>query len=147
MKNLIVLKDYYGRNSVQHENKISLTYLRRGFLEYWNSNSEHPQTLGFIDENLATLHFSLYLIKNHPITEVLKQRIDQLHQSGMIKKLEVEEVFRATEETKNQKRIKTEDKLMLTFDHLGVCFAIFIVMLALSCVVFVIEVVVGRFAS
>jgi hypothetical protein len=126
---------------VEHANKISFVVYRKGTLLWSALMSDKPTSLHFIEEDFLTDHFCLYLEKSSPLNKIINRKIDQLLQAGIIQKFE-DERFEATKRV--SKSDNEEIAQMLTLEHLGLCFIAIMILLALSCVVFVIECVVGR---
>jgi hypothetical protein len=126
---------------VDHANKISFVVIRKETQLGHALNTDKPTSLNFIEENLITDHFCLLLVKSSPLNKIINRKIDQLLQAGIIQKFENER-FEAI------KRLDKSDNddiaQVLTLEHLGLCFIAIMIMLALSCVVFVVECVVGR---
>jgi hypothetical protein len=105
------------------------------------SLSDKKSSLHFIGEDLTTLSISFVLKKSSPMNKVINRKIDQLLQAGIIQKFEKER-FGAMDRV--GKSDHEEIAEVLTMQHLGLCFAAIMIMLALCCVVFVIECIVGQ---
>jgi hypothetical protein len=86
-----------------------------------------------LDENTDTVHYSLMLNRDNPYKNSFFTKVDQIVSSGIAQKLD-EKQNRA-----NVLEIKDQGAVPLTMDHLGICFALILVCLGLSCAVFVIE--------
>jgi hypothetical protein len=127
--------------SVEHANKISFIVMRKDTQLARALTTDKPTSCHFIEEDLLTDHFCLYLEKSSPLNKIINRKIDQLLQAGIIQKFE-DERFEAIKRV--DKSDHEEIARVLTLEHLGLCFIAIMIMLALSCVVFVIECVVGR---
>jgi hypothetical protein len=126
---------------VDHENKFSyITNLKESQNEL-ASISDKKSSVYYIEEDLATLHYAMSLKKSSPMNKVINRKIDQLLQAGIIQKFEKER-FGSLDRV--EKSDHEEVNQMLTLEHLGICFVAIMMLLALSCVVFVIECAVGH---
>jgi hypothetical protein len=126
---------------VNHEYKISLMTVRKEVLNILASLSDKKSSIHFIEEDLMTLPISFVLKKSSPMNKIINRKIGQLLQAGIIQKFEKER-FGAMDRV--GKSDHEEIAQVLTMQHLGLCFAAIMIMLALSCVVFVIECIVAR---
>jgi hypothetical protein len=75
------------------------------------------------------------------MNKVINRKIDQLLQSGIIQKFEKERLSAMDQVGKSDHE---EIAQVLKMKHLGICFTAIMILLALSCVVFLIECLVGR---
>jgi hypothetical protein len=128
---------------VEYQNKMSTFTRREAAKNELSKISEKPLSIYVLDEDFLTIHMAISLQKSSSFNRVLNRKIDQLLQSGIIQKLEAER-FSATKKKEREGDSKRHPQV-LTFDHLGVCFAIIMILLAVSCVVFLIECLVGYF--
>jgi hypothetical protein len=100
----------------------------------------------FLDENLATFMFSMFLKKSSRMNKVVKKKIDQLIQSGIVQKLE-ENRLKAIKlaEARRIDEAAQQNAKILTMDHLGLCFVIIAICWGISFVVFLLECLVGYY--
>jgi hypothetical protein len=96
----------------------------------FNNASNFSPSLHLLEENLATLHFSVLLKKTRNWNKIFIEKIDQLISAGIAQRIQLETPPFKKEE---------QDPERLTMDHLGVCFIIVGIFWALSCVVFAAE--------
>jgi hypothetical protein len=105
-------------------------------------NTDNRATYYFLDEDLATFQTSFFFRKSSPLNEIIKRKIDQLLQSGIIQKFE-EERLKALK--RSRKEDNEEIAEILTTDHLGICFIAITICWAFSFVVFLLECASGWF--
>jgi hypothetical protein len=122
---------------IEHENKLTKIVFRKKFLAAAPDYTEILSSKYLLDENLATLHFSLLLLRSHPLNQIFLRKIDQLLSSGLIQKLE--------EQTRPSTKPEDNEAQTLKMDHLDICFNVIMICLGLSCVVFLIECLVKSF--
>jgi hypothetical protein len=96
---------------------------------FQNASNDSP-SLYWLDKNLATMHFSLFLRRSNPWNKVFFAKIDQLISAGIAQRLKPDVSTRKEEDPPARP---------LSMDHLGVCFIVVVICLALSCVVFAVE--------
>jgi hypothetical protein len=87
-----------------------------------------------LDENFATIHFSMLFGRSNPLNIVFIRKIDQLLSGGLLLKHNNYEIFYHPSQQEEEQVPKK-----LTMDHLGICFVAVTVCLGLSCIAFMIE--------
>jgi hypothetical protein len=149
IKNPLILEDYDISTIVEHSNKISVVTLRK-FVDQWiSSNSGKKPYFGYIEKNIATFHMSLFLKKHSPLNRAINYKIDQMIQSGIMQRLvdanfeDSAKIINKQNEEENQK----EKPEQLTMEHLELCFCAVLIGLAVSFIVFALELLVGLFSS
>jgi hypothetical protein len=92
-----------------------------------------------LEENSATLHYSLLFKRRDPYKKIFFKKLDQLFETGWIQWMQhLLEYVAARSVEKDE-----EGPRRLSMDHLGVCFLAITACLSLTCLVFIIE----RFAG
>jgi hypothetical protein len=128
---------------------MSMIALRRlPYKKSSNMSGEKP-SYGFIKEDLIDMRFSLILKKNSPLNKAINVKIDQLIESGIMKHVQEAELMASL---KIAAKVKKEEKQQkdaeqLTMEHLELCFYAILIGLALSCVVFLVELMIGYCSS
>jgi hypothetical protein len=144
IKSQSVMKDTIATILVEHSNKMSLLTLRKWSDDFTSRLSNKKPAYGFIQEPLLTVHMSMCFKKYSRMNRVFNIKIDQLIQSGIVQRFLDAQFADTTKIAKIQKEEeKKEDPMKLTTQHLELCFYAVLIGLALSCVVFVFEVVIG----
>jgi hypothetical protein len=118
----------------EHQNKLTYFVFREATRKL--KRTVRP-SYRFLDENSATLQFSLFFNRNNFYNKQFIEKVDQLISSGLTQKIESDQVAH------NQDRDDEQEARPLTFEHLELCFATFMICLGLCCVVFAIEWIVG----
>jgi hypothetical protein len=103
--------------------------------------TETDTPLHFVDENIATLHAAMMFSRRNLWNEIFIKKIDQLIDSGVVQKLEKERNAVVKYDRENQ-----QEPEVLTIDHIGIGFVAVLICLGVSCIVFVLELIVHRFA-
>lgn len=122
------------------ENKVSTFTLSKQVKTTIAHFLEGVSSLDFIQENLATLHFSVFLKKLSPMNKAINRKIGLLLQSGIIQKLEE---YRHEAVMIAAKKVKKQEKEKLTLDQLALCFVAILICWGICFLVFVIECVVN----
>jgi hypothetical protein len=92
-----------------------------------------------MNENTATLLYSMHFVRYKPWNSIFIKKFDQLNSNGLVQKIDNNQNRKIRED----KHSEDEKPRPLTMNHVGVCFAIIMVCLSLSCIVFAIEFIVG----
>jgi hypothetical protein len=92
----------------------------------------------FLEENSATVQYSLLFHRYNHFNKRFIKTVDSLVTGGLTQKIESDQVGPKLD------RDDEQNAQPLTFEHLELCFAAFMICLGLCCVVFVIEFVIGR---
>lgn len=133
---------------VQHENKISLAVLRNEFITDLASGFDEPNSLYVLEEDVATVHYSISLKKASFLNKAINRQIDLLISSGIVQKFESERLKEVAKTKKREKERAAESKSeVLTMDHLGICFVAILICLGISFVVFLGEFIVHYFTQ
>jgi hypothetical protein len=86
--------------------------------------------------------------KHSPLNKILNRKIDQLLQGGIIQYIKANEFFHSAQIAKKiQEEEDREDPKQLTTEHLELCFYAVLIGLALSCVVFLYELLIRYLSS
>lgn len=143
-KNPVINNDLYKNSQlwVEYENEKSFVSVRRELQNYFLTSSITFNSIHFLKQNVMTLHFGLYFKKAKPMNRKLHEIFDLVVQSGIAKKSE-DDRFAATEKFLKEKTLESQAQI-LTLDHLQLAFCFIAIMLGLSCVVFVIELFLGK---
>lgn len=104
---------------------------------------------GYIKDDIITVHMSMFLKKHSRMNKVLNTKIDQLIQSGIMQRLIEAQFAKSTDVTKKEKEDDKKDDVpeQLTMEHLELCFVTILICLAVSCVAFFYEVLIGLLSS
>lgn len=104
--------------------------------------------LGYVEKGILTLQMSMYLRKNSPLNKIFNAKIDQLIESGIVKVL-MDAQFEMSDKyaRKQKEEEKQDDPKELTLEHLELSFYAVLIGLALSCVVFAVEILIGLFST
>jgi Fe2+ transport system protein B len=133
---------------VEHENKISLAVLRNEFITEFASSFDEPNSLYLLEENVATVHYSISLKKASFLNKAINRQIDLLISSGIVQKFESERLKEIAKSKRREKERAAESKSeVLTMDHLGICFVAILICLGISFVVFLGEFIVHYFTQ
>jgi hypothetical protein len=129
---------------VEHSNKISLLTFRKNIDDYVSYLSGKKPYFGYIEENIMTLHMVFLLKKHSRMNRVFNIKIDQLIESGIMQHF-IQDRFADTAKVaaKQNEEDKQENPEQLTMEHLELCFYAVLIGLALSCVVFTFEILIG----
>jgi hypothetical protein len=100
------------------------------------ASQEKSLSIHLLDEDTATLHFSLIFSRFKPLNRIFTGKVDQLISSGIVQKLQKDDSTSIFTRHQSQNEKKAQK---LTMDHIGVCFAAILSCLGLSLVVFLIE--------
>jgi hypothetical protein len=122
--------------------------LRNEHIDKISTKSGKKPVFGYIKEDLLTLHMSMLMKKHSPFNKIFNIKIDQLIQSGIVQKFVKIQYANATKiaiKEKEEEKLQNPEKL--TMEHLTLCFYAVLIGLALSCVVFVFEVLIGCFSG
>jgi hypothetical protein len=132
----------------EHTNKISQFVLRKMHDDLISKDSGKKSYFGYVEEDIITFYISLLLRKHNPMNRIFKIKIDQVISSGIMNKFFVGlfEVS-AIVSRKQQEEEKQENPEKLTMEHLELCFYAVLIGLAMSCVVFVAELLIGSRSS
>jgi uncharacterized protein YqgQ len=127
-----------------HLNRGSAFTMRKEMGNKFAVDLDAAPSVYFLDENLATFMFSIFLKKSSRMNKVINRKIDQLIQSGIVQKLEDYRLkaIKLAEARRNDEAAQQKAKI-LTMDHLGLCFVIIAICWGISFVVFLLECVVG----
>jgi hypothetical protein len=110
--------------------------------------SERKPQYGYIEEDILVLHFVLYMKKHSPMNRIFKTKIDQMIQGGIVQYLQKDLGDKSITFEKGLKEEENlEDPTQLTIEHLELCFYAILIGLALSCVVFLYELLIGFLSS
>jgi hypothetical protein len=120
---------------------LTTLYFRNVFKIQHAQKTNKTSSLSLLSENTATLPFSMFFMRANPANAMLIKKVDQLFTSGLVQKFEDDRIPKDL----SGKHDDHEVARALTFDHIGVCFAIIMICLGLSCIVFVVECSVGYF--
>jgi hypothetical protein len=132
----------------EHSNKISKIYLRKYVNDFISSETGKKPVFGWIEKDLLSVHMSMMLIKHSRMNRIFNIKIDQLIESGIVQHLVTAEFANSSkvvEKQKEEEKQKIPEKL--TMEHLELCFYAVLIGLALSCFVFVFELLIGFFSS
>jgi hypothetical protein len=122
------------------ENKMTFAMLREDAKFYFSLNTNRAPSIHFVDENSATLHYSLTFPRYDPYKKIFFKKLDQLIEAGWIQWIQELQKYVFS---RNVKKDEDQGPTQLTLDHLGVCFIAIMACLALACLVFILE----RFAG
>jgi hypothetical protein len=144
IKNLMTLQNFNMSNFLEPSNKISCMALRKVTDDYVSFASGKKPYYGYIEENIITFHMLFVLKKHSRKNRVFNIKIDQLIESGIMQHfLEAQFADSAKVAAKQNEEEKQENPEQLTMEHLELCFYAVLIGLALSCVVFVFEILIG----
>jgi hypothetical protein len=103
---------------------------------------------GYIEEEFMTLHLSMFLKKHSPMNRVFNKKIDQLIEAGIVNHLLAAQFAISTDVKNEEKEREKQDDAaeQLTMEHLDLCFIAVLIGLALSCIAFLFEVLMGYFS-
>jgi hypothetical protein len=118
----------------EYENKVTMITLRKFMQIALLQSANKVSSVYFINENTATMHFSLMFPKLNPLNKIFISTIDRLIESGHVLQFERNWNF-----VDGSRLLNEQQPQVLTMDHIGVCFVAIMVFLGLSCVVFVLE--------
>jgi chromatin remodeling complex protein RSC6 len=109
-----------------------------------SKKSNQKPFFGYIKEDFITMHLSMMLRKHSPLNSAFIKKIDQLIESGIVNRF-VEAQFAESTKIKNKQNEeeKQEKPEQLTMEHLELSFYAVLIGLTLSCVVFVVELLIG----
>jgi hypothetical protein len=105
-----------------------------------NLKGSQAPSVYLLDENSATLHYSLAFNRSNPYNRIFNKKIDQLISGGLVLKFEQ---IRTSYHRRQPKQEDSQEPQILTVQHLEICFIAIMICLGLSCLVFMIEFVVG----
>lgn len=131
----------------EYKNKISFLGPRNWIDDAILSHSRKNPFIGYIEEEFMTLHLSMFLKKHSPMNRVFNRKIDQLFEAGIVKHLLAAQFANSTDVTNEEKEKEKQDDVaeQLTMEHLDLCFIAVLIGLALSCIAFLFEVLIGYF--
>jgi hypothetical protein len=118
-----------------YANKLTQLVLRQATSTFLSQQANKATSVHLLDENTATFHFSLMLPRPNSANKLFFQIVDQLLSGGLIQKLEADRNFVPL----SHKQLEEESPQQLTMNHLGICFAVIMICLALCCIVFLVE--------
>jgi hypothetical protein len=125
------------------ENKLTLLVLRKLTKTFLARYLNKAPSLHLLEENTATLHFSLMFYRTSPLKFIFLKTIDQLIDNGVVQKI-VETSSLA------DRKVNQDDEpspQQLTIDHLGICFVVIVICLGISCTVFILEFFAGYWSK
>jgi hypothetical protein len=138
-----VLGDTEMTATKDHKNKLTFIAFRKVSNTIMSQQSKKGISIHFLDENTLTYHFSLMFAVPNSKNKIFIKKIDQIITAGLAQKVEV-----GQESVDREAKIDAKfEPQPLTMDHLGVCFIVIIVCLALCCVVFLAEVLMRRLTN
>ena len=119
----------YPHESVFAEpaNKMTKITALKLMKNFYREKSITSPSLHLVQQNLATMPFSLVLIRYKPLNKIIFETIDHLISAGIAQRIKLNNPPTNNEES---------DPRPLTMDHLGVCFIAIAICWALSTVVF-----------
>jgi uncharacterized protein YqgQ len=87
--------------------------------------------------------------KHSPLNRIINIKIDQLIQSGIVQRLVDDQYADSTKIVNKEKEEEKqqENAMQLTTEHLDLCFFAVLIGLAMSCVVFLFELLIGYLSS
>jgi hypothetical protein len=124
-------------------NKLTMAVLRKEFKSGSLRLSNEKFSFHLLDEDSVTLHFCLIFPRSEPLNQIFFKKVDELISSGIVSHFEEQESIAGVQPARH----RDQEAQPLTMDHLGVCFAIILICLGLSCVVFLIECLTKYFAD
>jgi hypothetical protein len=125
----------------EYKNKMTYMVIRGDSKTFFSKVSNKATSIHYLNENTATLHFSLFFHRSSALSPAFISKIDQIISSGFVQKFE---------ETRNSvaKQLDDEQKTQrLTMGHLGICFAVIMICLGFCCIVFIVEYIFGKHAK
>jgi hypothetical protein len=128
------------KDSVEHQNKVTMPMLRSE-LAILSKKLDKAFSVFCIQENSATFHLSLILLRGNRFQKTFIEKVNQMVPVGLIQKSENTRTMAG----RTDKQDNDPKPQKLTLEHLGVCFAVILICLALSCSVFMFECVVENF--
>jgi hypothetical protein len=141
-------RDFDYAAFTEHSNKFSALLHRKLFRATVTSASGKKPFFDYIEEDILTLHFSILLKKHNPLNRVFNTKIDQLVQSGIVQHLVAGQFAHSKKVTdKQNEEEKHEIPEQLTMEHFEFCFYAVLIGLALSCFVFLLELLIGLSSS
>jgi hypothetical protein len=127
------------RAFLEHDNKLTMMKNRIDAKIVKETSTVTKAPLSMLDENLATLHYSLMFDSSDALQMSLPKKLDEMISTGWIQKINENRSIAGAQ--------KIEDELQearpLTLDHLGVCFIAILICLGFSLAVFLIEKIIG----
>lgn len=128
---------------VEHENKLTMPVLRNEWINDFAASFDESNSLYFLEENIVTYHYSIFLHKGSFLNRAINKQIDLLISSGIVQKFESERMKEVAKAARREKEKAAESKSeVLTMDHLGICFVAILICLGISFVVFLAEIMV-----
>jgi hypothetical protein len=136
------------REFTEHSNNISLMVLRKRFDDSNSRRFNKKKFFGYINEEFLTLNLVIELKKHSRMNRIFNIKIDQLIQSGIVKRI-VEAQFKVLAKVTRRQNEEEKEEVAerLTMEHLELCFYAFLIGLLLSCIVFFYELVIGLLSS
>jgi hypothetical protein len=130
------------RALTDHKNKLTFVTLRNSIKALMSQASNIDSSPFLLEENTATLHYAFVLVPLNPLNKVITTKVNQLINSGLVEKMEKAQFY-------DHKTSKNDEQkaLILTMDHLGVCFLIIMICLVLCCAVFTAECLIKRYGN
>jgi hypothetical protein len=132
------------RTIADFENKFTMMVFRQDAKLQYSQLSNKATSIYYLEENLLTVHFSLLIDRWNPLKRIIHQKIDQLIETGWIQKIKENRMYDAARNVKNEEE---QGPMVLTMDHLEICFVAVLVCLAFCCFVFIIERIAFSFSN
>lgn len=120
----------------EYQNKMTVLELRKKIKSGMDLSGNTSPSIYILDQDMATLHFSLLFTRGKPWNKVFSKYVDLLVSSGIVAHLEAE--FDQT-----VKHDDNQEPQTLTMNQLGVCFLLIVGFWGFSCIVFVGECIFG----